>query len=109
MNTQYINEQQNGSLANNSDAANMTKMIRDAFSLLAYNDPCTSPLAYLLDPSQREPISALLNSAILEAHNMPRIPSLEVLYGQTNECIKLMSKYGIASCAYVNLTDYMQS
>ena len=86
-----------------------TKMIRDAFSLLAYKDPHTSPIGYQLESAQREPISALLNSVILEANNMPRIPSLEVIYGQTNECIKLMSKYGIAWCAYVNLADYMQS
>jgi hypothetical protein len=84
-------------------------MIRDAFSLLAYNDPYASPMGYQLDGTQREPISALLNSVILEANNMPRIPSLEVLYGQTNECLKLMSKYGVAWCAYVNLADYMQS
>jgi len=62
-----------------------------------------------LDPSQREPISTLLNSAILEANNMPRIPPLEVLYGQTGECLRLMSKYGVSWCAYVNLADYMQS
>lgn len=102
--------QQNNQLPNeNGDNSSNSKMLRDAFSLLAYNDPWNSPLGYLLDPSQREPISALLNSAILEANNMPRIPPLEVAYGQTNECLRLMSKYGIAWCAYVNLNDYMQS
>jgi hypothetical protein len=40
---------------------------------------------------------------------MPRIPPLEVVYGQTSECMRLMSKYGVAWCAYVNLNDYMQS
>ena len=82
---------------------------KDAFSLLAYHDPLTSPLGYQLEASQREPISTLLNSAILEANHMPRISPLEVVYGQTSECMKLMSKYGIAWCAYVNLNDYMQS
>ena len=86
-----------------------TKMLRDAFSLLAYHDPWNSPLGYQLDASQREPISAMLNSAILEANNMPRIPPLEVLYAQTNECLRLMAKFGIPSCAYANLADYMQS
>ena len=84
-------------------------MFKDAFSLLAYHDPWTSPLGYQLDATQREPISAMLNSAILEANNMPRIPPLEVVYGQTSECMRLMSKYGVAWCAYVNLADYMQS
>ena len=86
-----------------------TKMLRDAFSLLAYHDPCNSPLGYQLDATQREPISAMLNSAILEANNMPRIPPLEVLYAQTNECLRLMAKFGIPWCAYVNLADYMHS
>ena len=101
MNTQQTTE-------HGENSAN-TKMIRDAFSLLAYNDPAASPMGYQLEAAQREPISALLNSAILEANNMPRIPSLEVIYGQTSECIRLMSKYGIAWCAYVNLPDFMQS
>lgn len=84
-------------------------LFKDAFSLLAYHDPWNSPLGYQLDQSQREPISALLNSAILEANNMPRIPPLEVVYGQTSECMRLMSKYGVAWCSYVNLNDYMTS
>lgn len=92
-----------------SDSHANSKMLRDAFSLLAYHDPWNSPLGFQLDQSQREPISALLNSAILEANNMPRIPPLEVVYGQTSECMRLMSKYGVAWCAYVNLNDYMQS
>ena len=83
--------------------------LKDAFSLLAYHEPWSSPVGYQLDASQREPISALLNSAILEANHMPRIPPLEVVYGQTAKCMKLMSKNGIPWCAYVNLTDYMQS
>ncbi len=83
--------------------------LKDAFSLLAYHDPWNSPVGYQLDPIQREPISAMINSAILEANNMPRIPPLEVVYGQTAECMKLMTRHGIASCAYVNLNDYMQS
>ena len=77
--------------------------------MLAYHDPWNSPLGYQLDPAQREPISAMLNSVILEANNMPRIPPLEVVYGQTNECMRLMSKHGIAWSAYANLADYMHS
>lgn len=39
--------------------------LKDAFSLLAYSDPKSSPLAYLLEPSQRETVSSAVNSAIL--------------------------------------------
>ena len=41
------------------------KALQEAFSLLAYSDPWTSPVGYLLDPLQREPICSSLNSAIL--------------------------------------------
>lgn len=94
---------------NNGENSINNKILRDAFSLLAYHDPWNSPLGYQLDPSQREHVSSILNSAILEANNMPRIPPLEVVYGQTNECMRLMAKNGVAWCAYVNLADYMQS
>ena len=40
-------------------------MLQDAASMLAYGDPWASPLGYQLDPVQREPICAALNSAIL--------------------------------------------
>ena len=38
---------------------------QDAFSLLAYSDPWSSPVGYQLDPVLREPVCAALNSAIL--------------------------------------------
>ncbi|CAB0037293.1 unnamed protein product [Trichogramma brassicae] len=41
------------------------KMLRDAFSLLAYANPWTSPVGWQLDPRQRETVCARLNSAIL--------------------------------------------
>lgn len=38
---------------------------QDAFSLLAYSDPWSSPVGYQLDSIQREPVCSTLNSAIL--------------------------------------------
>ncbi|KAF2984167.1 hypothetical protein EK904_013300 [Melospiza melodia maxima] len=43
------------------------KMLQDAFSLLAYSDPWNCPVGQQLDPIQREPVCAALNSAILGA------------------------------------------
>lgn len=43
----------------------LKSLLHDAFSLLAYTDPSTSPVGYLLDPSQREPVCVAVNSAIL--------------------------------------------
>lgn len=39
--------------------------LQDAFSLLAYSDPWSSPVGYQLDAIQREPVCSTLNSAIL--------------------------------------------
>ncbi|TNM97675.1 hypothetical protein fugu_013921 [Takifugu bimaculatus] len=52
------------------------KMLKDAFSLLAYSDPWNSPVGYQLDAIQREPVCSTLNSAILETHNLPKQPPL---------------------------------
>ncbi|CAF0869629.1 unnamed protein product [Rotaria sordida] len=84
------------------------KILQDAFSLLAYPDPKSSPLAHLLEPSQRESVSSILNSAILEAHDMPRHPALEVLVGYLNECDKLMHKNNIPDCAFIELNKYLR-
>ena len=43
-------------------------LLQDSFSLLAYTNPHDSPVGYLLHPSQREPVCAALNSAILSKH-----------------------------------------
>jgi len=84
------------------------KMLQDAFSLLAYPDAKLSPLAHLLEPSQRETVSNILNSAILEAHDMPRHPALEVLVGYLGECDKLMHKNHIPDCAFIDLNKYLR-
>ena len=97
--------------------------------MLAYPDPKLSPLAHLLEPSQRENVSSVLNSAILgklifrslicfssidlflccvEAHDMPRHPALEVLVGYLNECDKLMHKNNIPDCAFIELNKYLR-
>ncbi|KFM81840.1 Ran-binding protein 9, partial [Stegodyphus mimosarum] len=83
------------------------KMLQDAFSLLAYADPWASPVGYQLDPVQREPVCAALNSAILESQNLPRQPPLEVAMAHTQELVKLMSKAGLGSCAFTNLDNLL--
>ncbi|GBM39134.1 Ran-binding protein 9 [Araneus ventricosus] len=90
-----------------TNAANK-KMLQDAFSLLAYADPWSSPVGYQLDPVQREPVCAALNSAILESQNLPRQPPLEVAMAHTQELVRLMSKAGLGSCAFTNLDNLLQ-
>ena len=43
----------------------LSQYFQDAFSLLAYSDPWNGPVGAQLDPVQREPVCAALNSAIL--------------------------------------------
>lgn len=83
------------------------KALQEAFSLLAYNDPWSSPVGYLLDPVQREPICSSLNSAILDSHQLPRKPPLDLILGQAQECLKLMSKCGLGACAFASVEEYM--
>ncbi|XP_078365279.1 ran-binding protein 9-like isoform X1 [Oculina patagonica] len=83
------------------------KTLQEAFSLLAYTDPWSSPVGYLLDPVQREPICSSLNSAILDSHHLPRKPPLDLVLGQAQECLKLMSKIGLGACAFASVEEYM--
>ncbi|CAF1591781.1 unnamed protein product, partial [Adineta ricciae] len=95
-------------VAEHGENSHNDKILQDAFSLLAYTDPKTSPLAHLLEPSQRETVSSAVNSAILEAHDMPRHPALEVLAGYLHECDKLMHKNNIPDCAFIDLNKYLR-
>lgn len=63
--------------------------LQDAFSLLAYSNPWSSPLGWHFCPSRRETVCAALNSAILgKAHRTviripdTLIPPIDVLQSQ---------------------------
>ncbi|XP_033914413.1 ran-binding protein 9-like [Acipenser ruthenus] len=83
------------------------KMLKDAFSLLAYSDPWNSPVGYQLDSIQREPVCSALNSAILEIHNLPKQPPLAQAMGQATQCLGLMARSGSGSCAFAAVEDYL--
>ncbi|XP_061110372.1 ran-binding protein 9-like isoform X2 [Conger conger] len=83
------------------------KMLKDAFSLLAYSDPWSSPVGYQLDSIQREPVCSTLNSAILETHNLPKQPPLAQAVGQVSQCLSIMARSGSGSCAFAALEDYL--
>ena len=83
------------------------KMLKDAFSLLAYSDPWSSPVVNQHDPIQREPVCSVLNSAILETHNLPKQPPLALAMGQASQCLGLMARSGIGSCAFATVEDYL--
>ncbi|XP_078544114.1 ran-binding protein 9 isoform X1 [Lissotriton helveticus] len=83
------------------------KMLKDAFSLLAYSDPWNSPVGFQLDAIQREPVCSTLNSAILETHNLPKQPPLALAMGQATQCLGLMARSGSGSCAFATVDDYL--
>lgn len=89
-----------------SNSASNEILMKEAFSLLAYNNPHDSPVGYLLDPIQREGICSALNSVILEAHKLPGQPALELVIGQAKACLKLMGKNGLGASAMVRVEDF---
>ncbi|KAK7071308.1 Ran-binding protein 10 [Halocaridina rubra] len=85
------------------------KMLQNAFSLLAYTDPWNSPVGWQLDSLQREPVCQSLNSAILESHQLPRRPPLEICVAHTKQLINLMSRSGLGSCAFASVESILGS
>ena len=43
-----------------------------------------------------------------ESNGLPKQPSLELAIGQAHECMRLMSRAGVAACAFANITDCVQ-
>ena len=42
-----------------------------------------------------------------ESHNLPKTPPLELAIGQASQCMKLMAKAGVGSCAFASVADYL--
>jgi len=80
-----------------------TTMLQEAFSLLAYADPWSSPVGSQLEPSGREPVCAALNSAILESKNLPGRPPLEISLAHSAHLLKLMSHSELGACAFADI------
>ncbi|XP_059916885.1 ran-binding protein 10 [Gadus macrocephalus] len=83
------------------------KMLQDAFSLLAYSDPWSSPLGQQLDPMQREALCSALNSAILESQDLPKQPPLMLALGQATECVQLMARVRSGSCSFARVDNFL--
>ncbi|CAG8483139.1 8980_t:CDS:2, partial [Scutellospora calospora] len=87
----------------NDDREEIRNALKDAFSLMAYDDPRVSCVSHLLDPSGREPVANALNSAILVSQGKPKIPSLEQVYRQASVVLHELSRNGVGSSAFVNV------
>jgi len=80
-----------------------TTALQEAFSLLAYSDPWTSPVGNQLEPAGRESVCAALNSAILESKNLPGRPPLEISLAHSAHLLKLMSRSELGACAFADI------
>lgn len=71
------------------------KMLEDAIGLIAFTNPKSSKLGSILSPSEREPISQLLNSSIIKADmgDAHRTPMEEVM-NHLRKLIRLNDSHG---------------
>jgi len=70
------------------------KLLQDAVALLAYIDPSHSPIAYLLQTSQREMVADELNETILAMHKRPSKSVLEKLLMQLSTTTYVLKTEG---------------
>jgi hypothetical protein len=85
-----------------------SKTLQDAFSLLAYTDPWSSPVGWQLNVKEREAVSAALNSAILEAKQLPGRPPLEVAISHTKQLLKTMGTNDLGASAFANVDEFFR-
>jgi len=85
------------------------RVLQDAFSLMAYSDPWTSPISYQLHASQREPVAAALNSAILELQGYPPKPALEIINVHACRLREEMASQGLGAAAFADPSFYFDA
>ena len=64
-----------------------SRMLQNAFAMLAYPDPWDSPVGWQLASDQRELVASALNSALLEAKGFAPKPPLEVALGHAKHLV----------------------
>jgi len=69
-------------------------LLQDVVALLAYTDTLHSPVAYLLETSQREFTADALNDAILAMHAGPNKSVLEKLLAQLTATMSTLKSEG---------------
>ena len=75
-----------------------SRMLQNAFAMLAYPDPRDSPVGWQLGVDQRELVASSLNSALLEARGFAPKPPLEVSLGHAKHLVSLFLVHLVALC-----------
>lgn len=75
------------------------KMLCDAFSLIAYEDPSLSSISWQLEPAEREQVCLQLNNAIIKSLNQDengccQQPPLEAIIKHTKSLLRLNNNFG---------------
>lgn len=81
---------------------------QSVFGLLAYENPAASPLAQLLDTSERETVAMLLNSAILKLENQPTQAPLETTVRQLAVCLDALDDFDHPASRFVTVRSVFQ-
>ncbi|CAO3649871.1 unnamed protein product [Mucor fragilis] len=89
-----------------NDTQKTRSKLVDIFSLLAYNDPYSSPKAHLLKISRRDALATDVNAAILAFQNRPEMPAMERIYRQIILCNKELAFEGYGKAALINIDNY---
>ncbi|KAJ3204347.1 Ran-binding protein 9, partial [Clydaea vesicula] len=75
----------------------------EIFSLIAYNDPFTSPHSYLFEEYTREGVADAINRILLTASNNSPTSSVEELFKQLNVVLEEMVNSGIGAASFLNI------
>eukprot|EP00912_Choanoflagellata_sp_UC4_P001560 UC4_evm1s991 len=78
-----------------------------AFSLLAYPDPKSGPLAWLLESQMRAGLAEELNGAIIASNGGEKTSAIERVIKQSEICLSRMLAEGMGAAAFVNLGAMM--
>ncbi|GAM23411.1 hypothetical protein SAMD00019534_065860 [Acytostelium subglobosum LB1] len=83
--------------------------LREVFSLIAYQDPYTSPVSHLLHIERREPIVNDLNCALLVHCNKPSTPVLEKIVRQVKVVVNevIVNNAG-PPAVFMNLNEFIE-
>ncbi|KAK4004804.1 ran-binding protein 9 isoform X3 [Daphnia magna] len=81
-------------------------ILAKAFSLISHtNRPLEGPLSELFDTTQREVLGDAINSAILEANQLPKKSALHLIIGYVRELLLIMAQNGIGASAFANINQ----
>ncbi|KAJ3008579.1 hypothetical protein HKX48_008449 [Thoreauomyces humboldtii] len=77
----------------------------ETYSLLAYAEPSSSSVAYLLDPANRTLVADVVNRAILVSQKRPAVPAIETIYRQASVVVRELLNNGNGAAAFIRAKE----